>query len=120
VFLSAVLPPLHLEGFRSTTYSTYSDNKSIDSGISHLIDPTKETQCKKIFGFDGLFCNPESTNGGIDVMYGLPSNSTCPGSGLTKSNGNLCLDKKTLDLMTSRGGNSTGANTTSTKDSQIA
>lgn len=126
VFLSAILQPFLLqyglmEGFRSTTYSTYSNNQSIDSGVSLLIDPSKESQCKKIFGFDGLFCNPESTKGGIDVFYGLPSNSTCPGSGLTKSNGNICLNTDSYNLLTTRGGNATGKSSTSgTKDSQIA
>jgi hypothetical protein len=81
VFLSAVLPPFFVnlessnswvEAFRSTPYSTYDGNQAIDSRVSNLIDPTKETQCKKIYGFDGLYCNPESLNGGIDVFYGFP------------------------------------------------
>jgi hypothetical protein len=135
VFLSAVLPAnvlswLDLEGgFKksvspfsfgsnkegfttTTTYSTYLDNKPIDSGISNLIDPSKEKDCKKIKGFNGLFCNPTELNGGLDVFYGLPSNSTCEGSGLTKSNGNVCLDKASYNLLTTRGGNSTGSNST--------
>jgi len=129
VFLSAVLPPFFIniespipwiEAFRSTPYSTYDENQDIDSRVSNLIDPTKERQCKKIYGFDGLYCNPDSLNGGIDVFYGLKSNTSCAGSGLIKSNGNLCLDKASYDLLTSRGGNSTGANsTTGTRDSQI-
>jgi hypothetical protein len=126
VLLSAILHPFLIryglvEGFHSTTYSTYSNNQSIDSGVSLLVDPTKETQCKKIFGFDGLFCNPDSIKGGLDVFYGLPSNSTCPGSGLTKSNGNVCLNNDAYNLLTTRGGNATGKSSTSgTKDSQIA
>lgn len=123
VLLSAILPPLHIEGLRgmSTNYSTYVDNQPIDSGVSLLIDPNKERDCKKIYGFDGLYCNPKNLNSGIDILYGLPSNSTCAGSGLTKSNGNVCLDSTSLKLLTTRGGNSTGLNsTTGTKDSIIA
>jgi hypothetical protein len=123
VFLSAVLPPKMpwAEGFATAPYSTFSANQPIDSGISYLIDPTKEKECKKIYGFDGLFCNPESGNKGIDVFYGLPSNSTClTGSGLTKSNGNLCLDGAAFKLLTTRGGNATGSSSTDgKKDSTI-
>jgi hypothetical protein len=122
VFLSAILPPFffHLEGFKDASYSTYLGNQPLDSRISNLIDPTQDRTCKKIYGFDGLYCTPESQSGGIDVFYGLKSSTTCEGSGLTKSGGNLCIDGPAYKLLTSRGGNATGANsTTGTKDSVI-
>jgi hypothetical protein len=75
LFLSSILPRflIDLEGFRgmSTPYSTYIGNQPIDSRVSNLIDPNQEKTCKKIFGFDGLYCNPDSQKGGIDVFYGL-------------------------------------------------
>ena len=104
-------------------YSTYSisgnDNKSIDSYNAFLINKPS-TECQKIFGFDGIYCSPTSSPEKIDAFYGLSSNTTCEGSGLTKSGGNLCLDAKSKELLTSRGNNATGIHTTSTKDSQIA
>jgi hypothetical protein len=96
------------EGFHSLNYSTVQGNKPIDSGISMLIDQNNGKQCKKIFGFDGLFCAPDSLNNGIDPFYGLSSSSTCAGSGLTKTGGNLCLNDTTYGLLTTRGGNSGG------------
>jgi hypothetical protein len=124
LFLSSILPRflIDLEGFRgmSTPYSTYIGNQPIDSRVSNLIDPNQEKTCKKIFGFDGLYCNPDSQKGGIDVFYGLSSNALCAGSGLVKEHGNICLDAPSYALLTTRGGNATGANSTSgTKDSII-
>jgi len=133
VFLSAVLPPFFLqlegfgmmenifrkkEGFSRMEYSTYSGNQALDSHQSQTIGGNT-SECSKIFGFDGLFCQP-SSNKELDVMYNLPSNGTCEGSGLTKSNGNICLDKEAHRLLTTRGGNATGADSTSgIKDSII-
>jgi hypothetical protein len=132
VFLSAVLPPffIQLEGFDMignlfkkkeegfTEYSTNSEHKPLDSRGSQMIGGYT-SECSKIFGFDGLFCQP-SANKELDVMYNLPSNNTCESSGLTKSNGNVCLDKEAHRLLTTRGGNATGENSTSgIKDSII-
>lgn len=126
VGLSSILPPffINVEGFYSIPYSTYDGAKPIDTYVSNLLTQTKETQCqqfagKKLNDVNGLFCNSTYT-GGIDQFYGLSSSPTCQGSGLTKSNGNLCLDDKTYNLLTTRGGNLSNTYSTSgTKDSQI-
>jgi hypothetical protein len=122
LFLSAVFPYqfANLEGFTSTGYTSYTDDKPMDSNISMLLNPTTDTQCKKIYGFDGLFCSPAAPNTEIDPFHPLKSGSTCSGLGLTKAGGSVCLDENTLNLLHTRGGNSSGVGSTSgTKDSQI-
>ena len=103
----------HREGFIGTgtrpslNYSSYPDNLPIDTKIPFLIDENKrkETKKNKVWGFQGLFESAD-TNEFIDPFYKAKSDNTCEGSGLTKENGNLCLDNTQRKLLTTRGGNS--------------
>jgi hypothetical protein len=102
------------EGFKGGEYTTYPANASIDSYTSRDIkDTTSGQACKRVWGFDGLLCNPSSSDASIDTFSKASSSTTCASSGLTNSTGFLCLDANQSKLMSSRGGNATG------RDSQI-
>jgi hypothetical protein len=104
LILAALLPAkLYSVDSFTTNYSSSVNNSPIDSMDSELLNPS-ESSC--IHTVNGLHCNGGG-NDKIDQFNGLPSSVSCPGSGLTKSGGNVCLDKNTNDLMTSRGKNIT-------------
>ena len=98
--------------YKSLDYSTNVGQHAIDSHTSHLINEAPST-CRKVYGFDGLICSPEIPENKIDIFSNAQGSLDCMGSGLTNSKGSLCLDKTMTDLLSSRGGNSTG------RDSQI-
>ena len=76
---------------------------------------SKAPECSKIFGFDGLYCNPAASNKNVDVYSQAKGDASCFGksSGLSNSKGSLCLDNTQMALLSTRGGNATG------RDSQI-
>jgi hypothetical protein len=114
------------EGFSGTgsrpslDYSSYPENIALDSKKALLIDQGSNgsndhgskvqgspdaPHCGKVWGLNGLFCQPGGADTLIDVFYSAKSDMTCPGSGYSKGQGNLCLDKTQNKLLTSRGGN---------------
>lgn len=99
----------HREGFStrpSLEYSSYPEGKAVDSKLSMVIDQSNQPACGKVWGFNGLYCGLGVADGQVDPFYKTTSDMTCEGSGLTKGRGNLCLDDKQRQLLTSRGGNS--------------
>lgn len=96
------------EGFKGDAeYSSYPSNESVDTHTGALIDDTKKTECKKVWGFNGVFCSPETGDKLFDPFFGSGSSMTCEGSGITKSGGNVCLNAEQRRLLTTRGGNAT-------------
>jgi hypothetical protein len=102
------------EGFsgKQLTYSTANNNTSLDTQID-LLQNQSSVECKKVMGFDGLYCKPYVADSIIDPFFATESSMTCAGSGLTKGSGNVCLNPTQTQLLMTRGGNLTG------KDSQI-
>ena len=103
------------EGFHNGNhleYTTNNDHKALDSYSSYLIS-NQEVDCKKVWGFDGLYCKPYVADNKLDVFSEAEGKKDCKGVGLTNSLGNLCLNDVQKNLLTTRGGNSTG------KDSEI-
>lgn len=100
------------EGFeqfhRKTEYTLNSTGKD-DSLKSFLIN-SDTTDCKKVYGLDGLFCSPNAKSEKIDIFSDIKSDPTCFGnsSGLSNSKGALCLDSTQLNLLRTRGGNQSG------------
>lgn len=75
---------------------------------SYIIGEDKEP-CRKIYGFDGLYCVPDKTLETNDPLSKAEGKKDCLGIGLTNSRGNLCLDENNMNLLITRGGNrSTG------------
>jgi len=118
--LSGFVPQKPWEGFvnegftgsakHSLEYSSYPTNEAIDSKKTMLIDTSSSStstkpQCGKVWGLNGLFCTPDVADKLIDVFYSAKSDMNCAGTGLTKGQGNLCLDKVQQSLLSSRGGN---------------
>lgn len=104
------------EGYANmgTDYSSKSNNSIMDSYAPSFIDGSKAGNCKKVYGFDGLFCEPGVADKKIDTFADTPGSLNCFGksSGLTNSKGSLCLTDSQKTMLSTRGGNQTGAPST--------
>jgi len=94
------------EGFSSLNYSSNSDDINIDNETSYLINGDCR-DCKKVYGFDGLFCKPYIADKKVDPFVDTPGNPTSFGrsSGLSNSMGSLSLSADQIQLLQTRGGN---------------
>jgi hypothetical protein len=105
------------EGFHPLNYSnvdivTNTNKTAVDTYDNYLIN-RPGLECKKVHGFDGLYCKPYIADNKIDIFNGATGGLDCTGSGLTNSKGSLCLDKTMTSMLQTRGGNAKGV------DSQI-
>jgi hypothetical protein len=101
-----------IENFVFSTNSTQQSAKKTAQQIAQQIAQRKKEKkqgFKTMEGFEGIFGTPVSTNEIIDVFSNTKSSVNCYGSGLTNSGGGLCLNEKQKQLLTTRGGNATGA-----------
>jgi len=102
------------EGFTTThhptEYSTRNVNASLDTYNSFLISPDTDA-CKKIYGFDGLYCKPYEADKKIDQFADSTGSLSCDAqsSGLSNSKGPLCLTEHQKQLLITRGGNQTSS-----------
>jgi hypothetical protein len=73
-------------------------------------DESKKEAPKKVEGFQGLQPSPYENEKTIDPFGQTPGSLQCDSrsSGLHNSRGGLCLTKEQLNLLKTRGGNSTG------------
>jgi hypothetical protein len=102
------------ESFTSLGYSHLGNSASdVDSLPLNSQSLPANTECKKVSGFDGLFCVPTGVEKKIDTFSENDSSLTCPPTGLSNSKGPLCLTKEQLGLLSTRGQNVSG------RDSQI-
>lgn len=69
---------------------------------------TVTTPVVKVEGFDGLMSSPYGDNMMLDIYSQAKGSPTCAPSTYSNSTGYLCMDEKQKQLLTSRGGNSTG------------
>jgi len=97
------------EGFQGgLDYSSYPQNTSIDSYTGSLVGGNSNLECKRVWGYNGLYCTPDKASAAMyDPFYNTSSSMTCDGSGLHKSSGNVCMNDQQLKLLTTRGGNAT-------------
>jgi hypothetical protein len=98
------------EGFTSLGYSSNLENAAMDTKTSFLINGDTG-DCKKVYGFDGLFCKPYVADVNIDQFSGTKGSPAAFGasSGLSNSTGSLVLSADQVALLKTRGGNQTGA-----------
>jgi hypothetical protein len=97
------------EGFGSMEYSNNAQGVS-DSSINDYSLSAGSVDCKKVDGFDGLFCKPFVADSAIDKFssaQGDPKNIG-QSSGLSNSKGGLVLSNDLTNLLRTRGGNQTG------------
>jgi len=98
------------EGFTSLGYTDSATNSNMDNKTSYLINGDV-SDCKKVYGFDGLFCKPGVADNKIDPFADTTGDPAAFGSssGLSNSMGSLVLSKDQVALLKTRGGNQTGA-----------
>jgi len=92
-----------VEAFNDRLSYTNND-KTTDFDDRHSIEGITKG-CKKVYGFDGLFCNPENVDKSLDIYATAQGKLDCNGSGLTNSKGSLCLDNNQKKMLQTRGGN---------------
>jgi hypothetical protein len=91
----------------STDYSSRDSNAPMDTYKQFLIQ-TPPAECKKIHGFNGLFCKPSDAVDHLDMFADAEGKVDCTdNSGLSNSRGGLCLTPEQKRLLATRGGNVT-------------
>jgi hypothetical protein len=94
------------EGFSALEYSN-TEGKPLDTYASFLIS-NPNFECKKVYGFDGLYCRPYVADNKLDIYADAKGGLSCGSSGLTNSKGSLCLNKVQSSMLSTRGGNAAG------------
>ena len=97
------LPQYPYEGF--SEYTTYPENKVMDSNDNQLINQPQVNTAAKMRGFDGLYISPDAPELQIDTYSQAIGENSCKSYGLMNSRGYLCLKPEQVKLLTSRGGN---------------
>ncbi len=91
----------------STDYSSRDNHSPMDAYKQFLIQKPLD-ECKKIHGFNGLFCKPTGAVEHLDVFADTQGKVDCTdNSGLSNSRGGLCLSPEQKRLLATRGGNIT-------------
>lgn len=72
-------------------------------GFEPMVQPLK------VAGFSGLQSGAYGNEQAIGFMYNNEGSTTCKSYGYTNSKGNICMSESDIKLLTTRGGNATGA-----------
>ena len=94
------------EGFSGLSYTSADKNAAIDTDSSLLI-VNDTSECKKVYGFAGLFCRPDSVDKKNDAFADTKGSPSAFGvsSGLSNSTGSLVLSPEQVRVLRTRGGN---------------
>jgi hypothetical protein len=97
------------EGFTNLEYLNNNPETSDLIVNKHLLSNQNTADCKKVNGFNGLFCKPGVADSKIDKFSALQGDPKCFGqsSGLSNSTGSLCLGNDLTKMLQTRGGNQT-------------
>jgi hypothetical protein len=74
--------------------------------FSAIDGKTESVDCKKVSGFDELYCSPNYNPPNNDKFSGTPGGGSDNSFGLTNTMGKLQLTKEQIELLSTRGGNS--------------
>jgi hypothetical protein len=92
-------------------YASYPSGTMMNVENDHLISDTTDDTTNRVKGLPGGLYGPESKSDKIttfaDAKGSLSSECQNTSSGYTNSTGYLCLDKKQLNMLATRGGNQT-------------
>lgn len=77
--------------------------KGSSEGFEPMVQPLK------VAGFSGLQSGAYGNEQAIGFMYNNEGSTTCKSYGYTNSKGNICMSDSDIKLLTTRGGNATGA-----------
>ena len=89
------------EGFEPLSPADFDSSSTLKAN-------TVTTPVVKVEGFEGLMSSPYGDNMMLDIYSQAKGSPTCTPSTYSNSTGYLCMDEKQKQLLTSRGGNSTG------------
>ncbi len=92
------------EGF-TLAPSSYVTEPSMEQ-FSTIDAKSERSDCKKVSGFNELYCSPTYNPPNNDKFSGTPGGASDNSYGLTNSMGKLQLSKEQIALLSSRGGNS--------------
>jgi len=92
-------------------YTTYPENKPVDSYNERLIIPLNVQDAVKVKGVDGLAVAATAESNSIDIYSAAAGNPTAKSYGLTNSQGFLQLTPQQIQLLTHRGGNMSSEST---------
>lgn len=104
------------EGFRPEHYASYPDGNAVDIKDRHLIDSTaSQPTGQRVSKMDGLFgpVNNKVIDSYSKAKGGLNEECMQRSSGLSNSQGYLCLDDEQIKLLRTRGGNQSGCDSPS-------
>lgn len=90
------------EGFSSIQ----SDDMEEEEPFSEMNEKRESADCKKLSGFNELYCSPNYNPPNNDKFSGTPGGASDNSYGLTNSMGKLQLTKEQIELLSTRGGNS--------------
>ena len=90
------------EGFSSIQ----SDEADDEEPFSEMNGKRESADCKKVSGFNELFCSPNYNPPNNDKFSGTPGGASDNSYGLTNTMGKLQLTKEQIELLSTRGGNS--------------
>ena len=90
------------EGFSSIQ----SDEADDEEPFSEMNGKQESADCKKVSGFNELFCSPNYNPQNNDKFSGTPGGASDNSYGLTNTMGKLQLTKEQIELLSTRGGNS--------------
>jgi len=96
----------HTGGLEYTTVGQ-PDKATDDLHALRSINPDTN-QCKKVGGFNGVFCTPYSQPESIDIYSKATGNINSESVGLTNSKGPLQLDENMKRMLQTRGTNASG------------
>ncbi len=74
--------------------------------FSAIDGKSESADCKKVSGFNELYCSPNYNPPNNDKFSGTPGGASDNSYGLTNSMGKLQLTKEQIELLSTRGGNS--------------
>lgn len=90
------------EGFSSIQQ----DDMEEEEPFSEMNEKHESADCKKVSGFNELYCSPNYNPPNNDKFSGTPGGASENSYGLTNSMGKLQLTKEQIELLSTRGGNS--------------
>lgn len=104
---SPVPGPVPLAGAEKKEGFAKGSSEGFAKGSSEGFEPM--VQPLKVAGFSGLQSGAYGNEQAIGFMYNNEGSTTCKSYGYTNSKGNICMSESDIKLLTTRGGNATGA-----------
>lgn len=93
------------ENFQNNSLG-YASTTGANGGNDAAISPTSVDGCKKVNGFQGIYCGTNQLSGNpVDIFSTAEGSPSCESMGYSNSRGYLCMDAAQKKLLTSRGGN---------------